>query len=454
MDNQISVDWYCIIGIFNWAPIFPITLIDAEILDYWCTHPTMWEVACNMQHCRCVLAMVHYTLVSGPKGKPAVIYGGLFVYIPAHQARTSLTNALSYLKHSKVDCVVLVSTPIKLTYSPQPRRGRYFTMLPINSDPDVDRRPLSSFTAATLHVASQEGRVNDMSICIKLPPSFGSSKQPQTELIMESVLSRGPLWKSTHYVERSSSGEIVKGQNGQPLCQELEISLCAPGAKLEYMPTHSGHPAPLTLAACCPSWDYYLDLNETVAEMSQCLIDEDEQLEGVMPKGGTIPKEKEIAKVMALPPNDDTMFVSTSEFPSTLHGLGTCENPVNLSDAPTEASYTGTCPESADSIDESKILGHFSDALSEMAESLMDLEDGYFKALYEVIVEMERAVRDISCIDAHYVSQVVMVMASWQEAVQTAATPYGECQPHHLPCASGGCMEGNKRICGCGNKSL
>ena len=57
-----------------------------------------------------------------------------------------------------------------------------------------------------------------------------------------------------------------------------------------------------------------------------------------------------------------------------------------------------------------------------MAESLMDLEDGYFKALYEVIIEMERALRDISHIDAHYVSQVVTVMASWQEAVQTAVT--------------------------------
>ena len=81
MDNQISVDWDCITGVFDWAPIFPITLIDAEILDYWCTHPAMWEVAHNMQHSWCILAMVHYTLVSGSKGKPAVIYWALFIYI-------------------------------------------------------------------------------------------------------------------------------------------------------------------------------------------------------------------------------------------------------------------------------------------------------------------------------------------------------------------------------------
>ena len=54
---------------------------------------------------------------------------------------------------------------------------------------------------------------------------------------------------------------------------------------------------------------------------------------------------------------------------------------VNLSDATTEASQTTTCPESAEPIDEAVMLGHFSDALSEMAASLMDLEDGYFKAL-------------------------------------------------------------------------
>ena len=67
-------------------------------------------------------------------------------------------------------------------------------------------------------------------------------------------------------------------------------------------------------------------------------------------------------------------------------------------------------------------MGHFSDALREMAASIVDLEDGYFKALHEVIMETEWALRDVSRIDAHYVSQVVMVMSSWQEAVQTAAS--------------------------------
>ena len=57
-----------------------------------------------------------------------------------------------------------------------------------------------------------------------------------------------------------------------------------------------------------------------------------------------------------------------------------------------------------------------------MAASIVDLEEGYFKALHEVIVETERALQDVSQINAHCVSQVIMVMSSWQEAVQTAAS--------------------------------
>ena len=156
--------------------------------------------------------------------------------------------------------------------------------------------------------------------------------------------------------------------------------------------------------------------------MAQCLIDKDGQLEGAMPKGGTLPKEKDSAQIVVLPPNDNTVFMPKSDFPGGPYGTGTRENPVNLSDTTTEASQTATHPEGVEPIDEVAMLGHFSDALSEMAESLMDLEDGYFKALQEVIIETERALWDVSRIDAHYVSQVVTVMASWQEVVQTTAT--------------------------------
>ena len=57
-----------------------------------------------------------------------------------------------------------------------------------------------------------------------------------------------------------------------------------------------------------------------------------------------------------------------------------------------------------------------------MAASIVDLEDGYFKALHEVIMETEWALWDMSRIDTHYVSQVVTIVSSWQEVVQMAAS--------------------------------
>ena len=151
MDNQISVDWNTITGVFDRAPIFPITLIDAEILDYWHTHPSVWEVVHNLQHSWCVLAMVCYTLLSSHKGKPAVVYGVFICLHPGPSgAWTSLSDTLTYLGCSKEDCVILVSTPSKPMYSPQPQRGKYFTLLPINGDLDADCGPLSSYAITTL----------------------------------------------------------------------------------------------------------------------------------------------------------------------------------------------------------------------------------------------------------------------------------------------------------------
>ena len=106
----------------------------------------------------------------------------------------------------------------------------------------------------------------------------------------------------------------MSGAGGQPK---------PPSGRLEYTPTGAGHLPLLTLAVCHPGWDDFQDLGETVAEMSQHLIDEDGQLEGAMLKGGTLQKEKDSAQIVALPPNDDTVFVSKSEFPGGQYGPGT-----------------------------------------------------------------------------------------------------------------------------------
>ena len=62
--------------------------------------------------------MVRYTLPARYKGQVSIVFGASFILILSHQAHTSLSDALLYLKCAKEDCVVLVSMPLKLTYSP------------------------------------------------------------------------------------------------------------------------------------------------------------------------------------------------------------------------------------------------------------------------------------------------------------------------------------------------
>ena len=44
MDNHLTMNWDTISGIYDRMPFFPVTLIDTEILDDWCAHPSVWEV--------------------------------------------------------------------------------------------------------------------------------------------------------------------------------------------------------------------------------------------------------------------------------------------------------------------------------------------------------------------------------------------------------------------------
>ena len=265
--------------------------------------------------------MVRHTLAVSHKGSPVVIYGVSFMYIPAHQSQTSLMYTLKYLRNAKEDCVVLVSMPSKPVYSPQPWKSKYYTLLPINGKTGADRGPIGAFTAATLHTASREGQSGDMATRIKVPPCFGSSKWPKTELIEEPVLVRGPLWKNADFIEHHSN-TIVCGRTGQPLCQELFINLGNPASRVKYTHTSSGCVPPLTVMVCTPHWENYFDLGETMHQMVKCLKDED--LEGdLVPRGDTaIPKDNSI-QIIGIPYNVDTILVPKSSFPGQANPL-TC----------------------------------------------------------------------------------------------------------------------------------
>ena len=315
MENHISLDWNTILGIYDRTPTLPITLIDTEILDNWFGCPQVWDVLHDLQHARRVLALVRYMLPTPYKGQPAIVFGASFIFVPTYQACTNLRNGLTFLKSAEEDSVVLVVMPSKPTYSPQPRRGRYLTLFPISGSPDVDRGPLHTFATTGLPMASKEGHGSDMSVRVKMPSCFGSSKHPKRELMWEPTLQRGPLWKNVHYVERNPNGELVKGATGKPLCQELLIHITGPSGKLKYMPNDRGHPMPLTLAACHAEWDDYLDLTETVTEMAHRLMKEDRQEVAMPPKAGTTPKKKEAVKSVGAPVNEGITWATSDQFP-------------------------------------------------------------------------------------------------------------------------------------------
>ena len=55
--------------------------------------------------------------------------------------------------------------------------------------------------------------------------------------------------------------------------------------------------------------------------------------------------------------------------------VGSADNPVNLSDVPTNASTPGGHPEDLGIEDKAKILSHYSDSLDEIAQCIANLED-------------------------------------------------------------------------------
>ena len=185
--------------------------------------------------------------------------------------------------------------------------------------------------------------------------------------------------------------------------------------------TNPNGPSPLTIEGYHPGWDDYLDLSESVNEMAQCLMEEDSQQGAAAPATGASPQPVGATLITPIPP-DHTVMVAATEFPGSQCAGSSRDNPTHLSDANDTSTSGGRPTKDADAEDDATVLGHYSNALREMANSIMGLEEGYFKALSEVIDETERALWDMSRIDAHYISQVVTVMSSWQEAVQTVAS--------------------------------
>ena len=172
------------------------------------------------------------------------------------------------------------------------------------------------------------------------------------------------------------------------------------GTKIRYTCTGLGFALPLTLMVCEPIWEDYLDLGESLHKMVKRLLEEEDTQESPS-KESAATEEGNTTQIIPLPPNDDTIMVPLeSLIGCPEHAQMNCSHsatdPVMLSDAPTDSSVPGDPhPDARGDQDDTKILGHYCDALDEMAQSLMDLEDRYFKVLWQVICHTERALHDI-----------------------------------------------------------
>ena len=81
------------------------------------------------------------------------------------------------------------------------------------------------------------------------------------------------------------------------------------------------------------------------------------------PKAGTTPKKKEAVKDLGAPVNVGITWVASNQFPGDQRSGASRDNPVHLSDT-TDTSASGSRPQKEDDFDdETKLLGHFSNAL-------------------------------------------------------------------------------------------
>ena len=114
--------------------------------------------------------------------------------------------------------------------------------------------------------------------------------------------------------ERPLHGVEPQRRTGKGIHWKTPVPGTGPSGKLKYTPTDQGHPLPLTLVACHPGWDDYLDLTETVTEMAHHLMKEDRQEVAMPPKAGTTPKKKEAVKSIMAPVNKGIAWVASDQF--------------------------------------------------------------------------------------------------------------------------------------------
>ena len=146
---------------------------------------------------------------------------------------------------------------------PKPSSGDHYMLLPLTGDKDICIGALSSFLAAKLTVASKHCS-SDMGVHLKLPPNF-SPQLDSDDLITESALCCGPIWKNADFVFRGDSRRLLL-VDGEPVVMEslIKVALVDKFTPLQCATlTNVGYEPKFTNDA--------FTFRETVAEMRQHL---------------------------------------------------------------------------------------------------------------------------------------------------------------------------------------
>ena len=255
-EDEEHLTWNEVSGLFWRRDTIPATFMDAALLVEQVDLDVFGKPDMEVAEC-CVLALFKLVTQEGEE------YALTVIYIPYHQKRMHMKDALQAVYTTTGNAVALVGMPKdprQYAYMPEPTNGEHYTLLPVCGDVGTTSGPVSDFAAAMLTKGSTHYRVNKR-VVVKLPGSF-TQDTTSRGLIDEEVFDRGSIWTNKELVEIGLDG-IPVVVNGRTVAIEREIIV----SKMDvYTDTTAFHP--LTLVACEPGYEPdYAEFTESLPEM-------------------------------------------------------------------------------------------------------------------------------------------------------------------------------------------
>ena len=271
-----------------------------------------------------------------------------------------------------------------------------------------------------------------MGVHLKLPPSFGPQLD-SVDLINESALCHGPIWKNADLVVCGEDRQLLL-VDGEPVAIESPIKVVPVD---QYMPLQC---TALTNVGYEPKFaNDAFAFRETVADMRQCLdrgktettkeeppepmITEDHQREALA--AARVPmfasKTSDIQVVLpsgveAVDPVKYRAFLGVTEDKGEEAAMAstgaTAQSPQGTAATKATPISANTATEEDDTNPPNPLCSptHLSEVLGEMNNSLEHLETGYFNCFNETVKATREVLAEVNDIDATYVDALLEAM--------------------------------------------